>query len=181
MSFLVEAARRERRGVLYAFEESVDSVLARSRGIRLPVDEMLADGALKIVRVNPMQLYPDEFLSMVRAAVEEDGCRLIVIDSLRGYDLAMGEFGTPVAHLHNLVTYLGSREVTTLLLNEVEYITGDLRATELGVSHLADNIILMRYVEHESQVIKVIGCLKKRLGASSRSCGNCGSRPKASV
>ena len=125
---------------------------------------MTGGGALNIVRVNPMQLYPDELLSMVRAAVEEDDCRVIVIDSLRGYDLAMEEFGTPVAHLHNLVTYLNSKEVTTLLLNEVEYITGDLRATELGVSHLADNIILMRYAEHESQVIKVIGCLKKRLG-----------------
>lgn len=60
--------------------------------------------------------------------------------------------------------YLNTRGVTTILVNEVEYITGDLRATELGVSHLADNILLMRYAEHESQIIKVIGCLKKRLG-----------------
>jgi hypothetical protein len=60
----------------------------------------------------------------------------------------MEEFGTPVAHLHNVVSYLNMRGVTTLLVNEVEYITGDLRATELGVSHLADNILLMRHAEH---------------------------------
>jgi circadian clock protein KaiC len=111
-----------------------------------------------------MHLYPDEFLEMMRTDVA-GGCKIVVLDSLRGYTLAMEEFGTPVAHLHNMVTYLNSKGVTTLLVNEVEYITGDLRATELGVSHLADNIILLRYAEYESRVIKVIGCLKKRLGS----------------
>ncbi|HEX8293814.1 MAG TPA: hypothetical protein VF570_18765, partial [Pyrinomonadaceae bacterium] len=43
-------------------------------------------------------------------------------------------------------------------------ITGDLKATEFAVSYVADNIILMRYAEYNSRVIKIIACLKKRLG-----------------
>lgn len=76
----------------------------------------------------------------------------------------MEEFGTPVAHLHNLVAYLSTQGVTTVLINEVENITGDLKATEIGISHLADNIILLRYAENASRVVKIIACLKKRLG-----------------
>lgn len=85
------------------------------------------------------------------------------MDSLRGYHLAMEEFGTLVAHAHNLVTYLNRREVTTIIVNEVENLTGDFKVTEIGVSHMADNVLLLRYAEHAGQLIKIIGCLKKRL------------------
>ena len=39
-----------------------------------------------------------------------------------------------------------------------------MKATDLGVSHLADNIILLRDAEYAGQVIKIVGCLKKRVG-----------------
>ncbi|HVF92492.1 MAG TPA: ATPase domain-containing protein [Blastocatellia bacterium] len=159
-----EGTHGVRRAVLYTFEESVNAIIKRCAGVGLPLEKLIEDGSLKIVRVNAMNLYPDEFLQMVREVVEQGACDLMVLDSLRGYELAMEEFGTPQAHLHNLVTYLGRKGVTTLLLNEVERITGDLMATEHKISHLADNIILMRYAEHASRVIKIIGCLKKRLG-----------------
>ena len=87
-----------------------------------------------------------------------------MIDSLRGYELEMEQFGTPLAHVSNLVHYLERMGVTSFLINEIEHITGSLMATELGVSHLADNIILLRYAEYSGRVIKVIACLKKRLG-----------------
>ena len=54
--------------------------------------------------------------------------------------------------------------VTVLLINEVESITGDFRATELGVSYLCDNLIFMRYLEIDGELRKAIGVLKKRLG-----------------
>jgi len=90
---------------------------------------------------------------------------MVMIDSLRGYQMAMEEFGRPQAHIHNLIAYLSRQGVSTLLINEVEHITStSLKATDLGVSHLADNIVLLRYAEYASCVIKVIGCLKKRVG-----------------
>ena len=150
--------------VLYAFEESAQSIVTRCEGVGVPVRGALEAGSLRIVRVNPMELYPDEFLGLVRRAVEDEGSRVVMIDSLRGYELAMEEFGTLVANISNLVTYLNGRGVTTLLTNEVENITGDLKATEFAVSYVADNIILLRYAEYNSRVIKIIGCLKKRLG-----------------
>jgi circadian clock protein KaiC len=122
------------------------------------VDPELASGALRIERVNPMELYPDEFLGLVRRSVEDDGVEMIMIDSLRGYLLAMAEFGKPVAHVHNLVSYLSRHGVTTLLTNEAESIAGPtVTASELGVSHLADNLLLLRYAESRGGLIRVIG------------------------
>jgi circadian clock protein KaiC len=53
--------------------------------------------------------------------------------------------------------------VSTLLVNELETITGDFQATEIGISYLADNIIFLRYVESNGELCKAIGVLKKRL------------------
>ena len=39
-----------------------------------------------------------------------------------------------------------------------------MKATDLGVSQLADNVILLRDAEYAGQVIKIVGRLKKRVG-----------------
>lgn len=162
--FLAHHARRA-PAILFTFEEPEAFIAGRSRGIGAAIDDVLDSGALKIVRVNPLEQYPDEFLATIRHAVEIDGRQMVMIDSLRGYQFAMEEFGKSQAHIHNLVTYLQRMGVTTLLINEVEHITStSLKATDLGVSHLADNIILLRYAEHAGRVTKIVGCLKKRIG-----------------
>ena len=162
MQFLIEAVRKGQRAIAYAFEESPSSILARCRSLGMPVDAMQGTDDLKIVRVNPMELYPDEFLWMLREAVEGEGREVVLIDSLRGYHLAMEEFGSSVAHVHNMVTYLNRMQVTSIIVNEIEQITGNLQATEMGVSYIADTIVLLRYAEYEGRVIKVLACLKKR-------------------
>ncbi|RMG55538.1 MAG: recombinase RecA [Acidobacteria bacterium] len=165
MQFLTQAAASGKRTALYTFEESVESILARSRGLGMPVDTLQEAGALTIIGIDPMQLYPDEFLAVVRAGIEQQNHRVIMLDSLRGYQLAMEEFGTLVAHIQNLTHYCTQCGVTTLLINEVEHVTGDLIPTELGISYLADNIILLRYAESFGRIIRVVGCLKKRLSS----------------
>ena len=162
--FLAHHARGG-RAILFTYEEPASFIAARSRSIGTPIDDVVASGALKIVRVNPMELYPDEFLALVRDAVENDKRSMVMIDSLRGYQLAMEEFGKPQAHIQNLANYLSRQSVSLLLVNEVEHITStSLKATDLGVSHLADNIVLLRYAEIAGRVIKIVGCLKKRIG-----------------
>lgn len=164
--FLLAGIASGQRSILFTFEEPVELILTRCRGIGLPLEPLLEAGTLRIVRMNPLEQYPDEFLGQVRAAVEEEGFQIVMIDSLRGYELEMEQFGSSLAHIHNLVNYVSRWGVTSFLINEVEFITGALRATELGVSHLADNIILLRYAARAGEVIKVVLCLKKRLGAT---------------
>ena len=84
MKFLVESAGQNRRGIYYSFEESIDSVVKRCQGINLDVSGLLEQGLIKIAHVNPMELYPDEFLQMVRDDVEMEQPSVIVIDSMRG-------------------------------------------------------------------------------------------------
>lgn len=164
MQFLSTAASKGIKGALYTFEEGTPSILSRARALRIPLEDRLEDGSITIREVNALEFYPDEFLQIVREDVQRNNIKLVVLDSLRGYCLAMEEHGNLTANMHNLVNYLRRNRVGILLVNEIEKLTGDLRITDLGVSYLADNVLLIRYAEYNGEVIKVISCLKKRLG-----------------
>lgn len=162
LQFMKEAAGRGERSVIYTFEETEDTLLHRSESINIPVCAMKQRGTLSIVEVEALQLAPDEFAHLVRHEVEVQQARIVMLDSIAGYRLSLrGE--NLVRHLHALCKYLQNMGVTVLLINETEHITGEFRATELGISHLADNIVFLRYIEAQGQMRKAIGVLKKRL------------------
>jgi circadian clock protein KaiC len=162
MQFMKEAAGRGERSVIYTFEEWTDLLIRRSQSINIPVGTMMKQGTLSVVQVEPLRYTPDEFARMVRKDVEENGAALVMLDSISGYRLSVrGE--DLVRHLHALSKYLQSVGVTVLLINEMGEVGGDLRATEIGVSYIADTIIYLRYLELRGELRRAMGVLKKRL------------------
>ncbi|HEY9827278.1 MAG TPA: ATPase domain-containing protein [Stenomitos sp.] len=162
LQFMKEAAARGERSVIYTFEENKATLLHRAEGVNIAVHAMQNHGTMSIVQIEPLYYTPDEFANLVRQEVEEQQARIVMIDSVSGYRLSVrGEDLTP--HIHSLCKYLQNRGVAVLLINEVESITGEFQATEIGISYLADNIIFLRYLEIHSELRRVIGVLKKRM------------------
>lgn len=159
--FAKEAAARGERSVIYTFEEGMATFVHRSEAIGTPISEMLREGTLAVVEAEPLDYTPDQFALAVREEVEQRGSKLVVLDSLSGYRLAIrGE--DLVEHVHALCRYLRNMGVTVIVLYEITTVTGEFRATEAGLSYLADNILFLRYVEIDSELRRVIGVLKKR-------------------
>ncbi|HWK88547.1 MAG TPA: ATPase domain-containing protein [Longimicrobium sp.] len=163
IQFMRQAATRGERSVVYAFEENLETLLHRCDNISIPLREMTESGALTLVEVEPMRFSPGEFALMVRREVEENGARLVMIDGIAGYRLTLAGDDL-VGHLHSLGRYLKNMGVTVLLMNEMDDITGDFRATGMGLSYLCDNLIFLRYLEMRGELRKAVGVLKKRLG-----------------
>ncbi len=162
MQFMKEAAGRDERSVIYTFEEWSETLMRRSQNINMPIETMIQRGTLSIVQVEPLRYTPDEFARMVRKDIEENGAAIIMIDSISGYRLSVrGE--DLVRHLHALSKYLQSRGVAIILINEIEDIIGGFRATEIGISYIADTIIFLRYLELRGELRRAVGVLKKRL------------------
>jgi circadian clock protein KaiC len=163
MQLMKEAASRGERSVVYAFEEHRDTLLHRCDGIGMPVGEMIRDGMLSVVQVEPMRFSPAEFALLVREEVEQRGARVVMIDGISGYRLMLAGDDL-IMQLHALGRYLKNMGVTVVFVSEVESITGDFQATGVGVSYLCDNLIFLRYLEIDGELRKAIGVLKKRLG-----------------
>ena len=166
LQFVKEAAGRGERSVVYTFEEAPELLAARSEGVNIPIRAMVERGTLSIVKVEPLQYTADELASLVRAEVEEREARMVMIDSLSGHRLSIQARGEDlISHVHALSEYLSYRGVTGIIISEVQSITGEFRATEMGISYLADNIIFLRYIEIGGAVRRAMGVLKKRLSS----------------
>ncbi len=165
--FMMEAANRGERSVLFAFDESIHSLLTRSQGIGFQLQEHVDSGMIQLQAVDPAELLPGEFAQAIRDAVENDGVRFVAIDSLNGYLNAMPEERFMIVQLHELLTYLGQMGVVTLLVSTQPGLIGPM-AQGVDVSYIADGVILLRYFEAAGEVRQAISVLKKRTGMHER-------------
>ena len=157
-----EAALRGEHSILYTFEEEIELILERCDNIGISARQMVKKKSLQIEKIEPLQYSADEFAWRVRKDVAFHDTRIVMIDSISGYKLSLREENLQ-SQLHAISKYLQNLGVAVIIINEVESITGDFRITEDRFSHIADNIIFMRYMEIEGEMHKAIGVLKKRL------------------
>lgn len=163
VQFMHEAARQDRRSVLYSFEESRQTMLGRSEAIGIPVQEMVENGTLVVEEIGPDELSIDRFTHRIRTEVEQNDADIVMIDGVTGYERAFRGVGDDAMHhLVKIGRYLRNMNVTGIVSNEVHQITGEFRATEEKLSHLADSIIVLRHVEDHGELHKIIGVLKMR-------------------
>jgi circadian clock protein KaiC len=160
--FTLAVASRGDNAAMICFDESLGTLRARSRSLGMPIDEHLASGRLRLHQVDPAELGPGEFAHKVQALVE-GGAKLVVIDSLNGYLNSMPEERLLTVQLHELLSYLGQRGVTTLIVMAQHGLLGNMTAP-IDVSYLADTVLLLRYFEAEGRIRKAISVVKKRSG-----------------
>lgn len=163
MQFIKEAAGKGERSVVYTFEETTEKLIERSEAVNIPVKRMIEKKTLEIKKIEPLIYSPCSFADMARKDVKENNTRIVMIDSTSGYKLSV-KGGDLATHLHALCKYLSNQGVTVFLPTEMKKITGDLQIAEEDISYLADNIIILRYIEVQGELRRAIGVLKKRLG-----------------
>ncbi len=105
---------------------------------------------------------------VVRQSVEQNGSRLLIIDSLNGYINAMPDERFLLIQLHELFTYLGRQGVTTFLVVAQHGLVGRDMQSPIDASYLADTVILLRYFEARGEVRQAISVMKKRSGLHER-------------
>ncbi|HEU4889714.1 MAG TPA: ATPase domain-containing protein [Thermoanaerobaculia bacterium] len=161
--YAVGAAQRGEQAAMFIFEESLSSLYNRSASLGMPLKELAEAGKILVRQVDPAQLQPGEFASLVRDSVERDGVRVLVIDSLNGYLNAVPEERFLLLHLHELLSYLGQAGVATVLVFAQHGLVGSMHSV-VDVSYLADSVILMRYFEARGRIRKALSIMKKRGG-----------------
>jgi len=162
--FVCAAASRGEKTIVLLFDESVPTFIERSAGLGMDVLKLRDAGTLELRRVDPAQMTPGELSHELRRAVEDRGVTIVVVDSLNGYLNAMPTERFLTLHLHELLTYLGSQGVTSLLTMTNHGLVGAQIHVPVDASYLADTVLTLRYFEAYGSVRKAISVIKKRTG-----------------
>lgn len=161
--YAVAAAARGEPCAMFLFDEGLGTLFARASALGMSLADQVEQGTIAVRQVDPAELPPGEFVAAVRAAVEQRGAKMIVIDSLNGYLNAMPSEQTLSIHLHELLSYLRQRGVVTIMVCAQHGLIGTMNQ-QFDVSYLADNVILTRFFEADGRVRKAVSMLKKRAG-----------------
>jgi circadian clock protein KaiC len=163
LTYGMAAASRGERVEVFAFDEGLGTVFARAAGLGMPLQEQVDAGQIRVQQIDPAEMSPGEFAHLVRRGVQDDGVRVVVIDSLNGYMNAMPEERFLVLQMHELLSTLNQLGVVTILVLAQHGMMGPMQ-TPLDISYLSDAVLMLRYFEAEGRVRRAMSVVKKRSG-----------------
>ena len=166
-SAAMAALRRGGRAAHFVFDEGLPTLLARSAALGMDLRPFIENGRLILRQINPAEMSPGEFAHHVRQAVEEDGARFVVIDSLNAYMQSMPGEQYLLLQMHELLTYLNQQGVVTFMVLGQHGIIGQVTVA-VDLSYLADAILLLRFFEAHGEVRKAVSVMKARTANHER-------------
>ncbi len=162
-SFLAEGASHGETGVVAAFEQHPNEA-------RNPVlVDLIARGQVALIDSREPDLSIDEVALLILTEVRRLEATRVVLDSLSGFELALApSFRTDFREsLLGLVTALARVGVSVLMTSELEDRYTDLRFSPYGAAFLTDAIIVQRYIEVDSRLLRVMAVVKVRASTHS--------------
>lgn len=168
--YAIAAAERGDRVAIFMTDERRETFVRRAAGLSMDVAHHVEAGTLALEQVDLSDLPHGAFAEAVRAAVEDEGATVVILDSLTGYLCAMEEEGTLTNQVHELLAYLSDRGVLTILsMTESGFVGGSGTIVPLDISHFVDTVVLLRRFEEAGRVQRAITVIKKRNGAHDHS------------
>jgi circadian clock protein KaiC len=167
LRYAVSSAARGEKAIIFTFDESLGTMIARGRSLGMDPMPLIESGALEIQQVDPAELSPGEFVSRVRSLVDKDNLRLVIIDSLNGLLNSMPHEQFLAMQMHELLTYLAQQGIATMMTLAQHGFIGNMQ-TPVDVSYLADTVLLFRYFETGGEIKQALSVVKKRSGPHER-------------
>jgi circadian clock protein KaiC len=164
LHFLYAGAAQDEPGILVTFQESRTQLSRIVRGFGWSI----TDPAITVVDHSPVDVHIDALVYDLLECVEETRSRRIVIDSLNDLMLAVPDSLRFREFCYSLVQRLARAGISLMVTLEVAELFRITRLSELGMSHISDNVVLLQHVHSGHEMRRALTVLKTR-GASHTS------------
>ena len=125
------------------------------------------DPNVVIIDRSPVDLYVDELVYELLDRIDEVGARRLVVDSLNDLIVATPDSMRLREFLYSLVQRCARQGISLMFTYETMELFQITRLSELGMSHIADNVVLLQHVQDGSDVKRALIVLKSRGSMSS--------------
>lgn len=150
-------------GLLFGFYETPARIIAKAQQVCRPLLQLLENGSVQILWEPPMSGVIDAYAERLLTAVRERGVRRLFLDGLGAFRNAPAGEQRMRQYLPALTNELRALGVTTIYSLEAGNIIGPAMPVAFGdLSILAENLVLLRYVELGATLHRLISILKVR-------------------
>lgn len=161
LHFLFAGAARGDPGVLATLQESEPQLQRILAGYGWSIDAPDID----IHSRTPVALLIDEWLHDVLALADRNGARRLVVDSLGDLAVAAQDELRFREYMYSLTRRCVRDQISLLMTLEVPELFGLTRLSQLAISHLADNVVLLQYLPDGDKLRRTMTVLKTRASA----------------
>jgi circadian clock protein KaiC len=161
LQFLTEGLARGETCLYVSFQESERQLLDKARHFGWGLADAAASGALMVTHVQPVELGLDVVAAEIRRAAVDSGAKRVVIDSIAELEHS-ADRDRFSDYLWALVGSLRHGGATTILTSETSAFFGPAFELAHGLSYVADNVVLLRYTELESEIHRALVVVKMR-------------------
>jgi circadian clock protein KaiC len=158
LHFIVSGVRRGEPGIIATLQENPTQLQRVAQGFGWS----LAEDGIELLYRSPVALYIDQWVYELLAAIERTGARRVLIDSLGDLAFAAGDEARYREYLYSLVQRCSRLGVSLLMTFELPELFQLVRLSEVGVSHVSDNVVVLQYLRHQPEVRRTLTVLKTR-------------------
>ncbi|HEY1456853.1 MAG TPA: ATPase domain-containing protein [Candidatus Dormibacteraeota bacterium] len=158
LHFLYHGAEHGEVGLLATFQENETQLGRIVQGFGWSLDEP----KVHVMSRGLVDVNIDEWIYDLMDIVKETGASRVVIDSLPDLRHAAGDPMRFREWMFSLVQRFTRAGISLMMIVEVPDLFQLSRISEDGVSHLADNVVLLQYVQDGPELIRALTILKTR-------------------
>lgn len=170
MEFVQDGLENGEQVTYLALEESPTQIIKTAAGHGWDFAQAVEKGTLSFIAPSSIDIYIDQVLTDIVEAVKQAHTKRFVIDSVSSLESAQVDKNKVREFLLQLRDVLKSNGITSVMT----YLSDDMfgaasgqllgggSSSELRLSSIVDGILLLRYVERDQTVYKLINILKMR-------------------
>jgi circadian clock protein KaiC len=157
------SAEPEVPSLFFGFFESPERLLRKADSLGLPTRSLLKAGKHHVVWQPATEHDLDALGVRLLEAVQRTGAKRLVVDGLGGFMASVISPQRISKYFAALSTELRVRGVTTLFTSESrEFLGAPVELPIANISSLVENLIVLRFVELQSSVVRLISVAKMR-------------------
>ncbi|HLH59146.1 MAG TPA: ATPase domain-containing protein [Streptosporangiaceae bacterium] len=158
LHFLLAGAAHGEMGVMATLQENPIQLQLMRRQLGWAADNR----AIEVMYRSPVDIYLDEWVSDLLRTVDRSGARRVMVDSLADLRMAVPDETRFREFMYSLSQRFSRQGVSMLMTLEIPELFGPQALSDFAVSHLSDNVVVLRYYTDHGSVRRAISVLKTR-------------------
>jgi circadian clock protein KaiC len=158
LHFVYAGASRDEPGIFVTLQENRTQLTRISDRFGWSID----DPMVTVMDRSPVDIYIDELIYELLERIRATGARRVVIDSLNDLSAAAVEETRLREFLYSLVQRCAQLGVSLMFTHVTVELLCVTALSEFGMSHIADNVILLQHVRDGSHMKRALSVLKAR-------------------
>ncbi|MGO9752826.1 MAG: RAD55 family ATPase [Solirubrobacteraceae bacterium] len=160
LHFIFNGARQGEPGVIASMQENETQLQRVVGGFGWSLEERSVETMYR----SPVDIHIDEWAYELLDTIDRVGAKRVLIDSLTDLLFAASEELRHREYLYSLTQRLSRQGVSLFMTSEIPDLFNIDRLSEIGISHLSDNLIVLQYVRSNATINRSLVVLKTRAG-----------------